>query len=655
MTVFAGIRLMELAKELRMTTAELVTTLNDLGVKTSGANTLLDSDTANTVREVLGKSSAGKIAEISADATLKEIAEAMGILPNAAVKKMMELGELIAPHQRLAKPLADRLASAYGFTLRTKAEPKHVPAAAARHKGPAGAMQPRPPVVTIMGHVDHGKTSLLDMIRKANVVGGEFGGITQHIGAYQVEVDHKNDSGELEKRKITFLDTPGHEAFTEMRARGASVTDIVILVVAADDGIMPQTVEAINHARAAEVPLIVAINKMDKPDASPDRIKQQLTEHSLVVEEYGGEVIAVPVSAKTGEGISDLLEYVLLLADVGELKADPHGHAEGAIVEAKIAPGRGPVATVLVQSGTLRVGDNLVAGAAYGKVRAMTNERGERMLKALPATPVEVIGLNYAPAAGDAVRVVKDEKEARHIADKQIDKARQTRLAGGMRRVTLDDLSRQASEGIIKDLNLIVKGDVQGSVEAVLGQLNKLEENKTETEVRLSLKLSGAGNINESDISLAVATNAIVIGFNVRADVAAQKAADRDGVDVRLYNIIYDLTADIERAMKGLLTPIYEESPLGKAEVRQQFRTPKGIVIAGSYVTDGKLVRGANVRVLRGKDVVHTGKIDTLRRIKDDAREVAQGFECGIVISDWIDVQVGDIFDCFEMKVVERV
>jgi len=646
---------MELAKELRMTTAELVTTLNDLGVKTSGANTLLDSDTANTVREVLGKSSAGKIAEISADATLKEIAEAMGILPNAAVKKMMELGELIAPHQRLAKPLADRLASAYGFTLRTKAEPKHVPAAAARHKGPAGAMQPRPPVVTIMGHVDHGKTSLLDMIRKANVVGGEFGGITQHIGAYQVEVDHKNDSGELEKRKITFLDTPGHEAFTEMRARGASVTDIVILVVAADDGIMPQTVEAINHARAAEVPLIVAINKMDKPDASPDRIKQQLTEHSLVVEEYGGEVIAVPVSAKTGEGISDLLEYVLLLADVGELKADPHGHAEGAIVEAKIAPGRGPVATVLVQSGTLRVGDNLVAGAAYGKVRAMTNERGERMLKALPATPVEVIGLNYAPAAGDAVRVVKDEKEARHIADKQIDKARQTRLAGGMRRVTLDDLSRQASEGIIKDLNLIVKGDVQGSVEAVLGQLNKLEENKTETEVRLSLKLSGAGNINESDISLAVATNAIVIGFNVRADVAAQKAADRDGVDVRLYNIIYDLTADIERAMKGLLTPIYEESPLGKAEVRQQFRTPKGIVIAGSYVTDGKLVRGANVRVLRGKDVVHTGKIDTLRRIKDDAREVAQGFECGIVISDWIDVQVGDIFDCFEMKVVERV
>lgn len=345
----------------------------------------------------------------------------------------------------------------------------------------------------------------------------------------------------------------------------------------------------------------------------------------------------------------------MLLADVGELKADPHGHAEGAIVEAKIAPGRGPVATVLVQSGTLRVGDNLVAGAAYGKVRAMTNERGERMLKALPATPVEVIGLNYAPAAGDAVRVVKDEKEARHIADKQIDKARQTRLAGGMRRVTLDDLSRQASEGIIKDLNLIVKGDVQGSVEAVLGQLNKLEENKTETEVRLSLKLSGAGNINEFDISLAVATNAIVIGFNVRADVAAQKAADRDGVDVRLYNIIYDLTADIERAMKGLLTPIYEELPLGKAEVRQQFRTPKGIVIAGSYVTDGKLVRGANVRVLRGKDVVHTGKIDTLRRIKDDAREVAQGFECGIVISDWIDVQVGDIFDCFEMKVVERV
>jgi translation initiation factor IF-2 len=401
MTTFKGIRITELANELKMTGAELVMTLTDLGVKVNGPNAIIDIDTANTVREVLGKpAAAGKVAEISANATVKEIAAAIGIQANAAVKKLMEFGELIAPHQRLPKALADRLAAAYGYTLRPKAEPKPVaaPVAAPKHKAPAGALQPRPPVVTIMGHVDHGKTSLLDTIRKTNVVSGEFGGITQHIGAYQVEVEHNG-----EKRKITFLDTPGHEAFTEMRARGASVTDIVILVVAADDGIMPQTVEAINHAQAAKVPIIVAINKMDKPEANPDRIKQQLTEHNLVVEDYGGDVIAVPVSAKTGTGVNDLLEYILLVADIQELKADPHGNATGTIVEAKVAPGRGPVATVLVQSGTLRVGDSLVAGIAYGKVRAMTNERGERLQKAGPATPVEVIGLTIAPNAGDAV------------------------------------------------------------------------------------------------------------------------------------------------------------------------------------------------------------------------------------------------------------
>jgi translation initiation factor IF-2 len=651
MTTFKGIRVSDLANELKMTSAELVVTLTDLGVKTAGPNQVLDSETANTVREVLGKSGpGGKVAEVAANATLKEIAEAMGIQPNAAVKKLMELGELVAPHQRLPAPLAARLAAAYGFTLKAKTEPKSAPVAVApKHKAPAGAMQTRPPVVTIMGHVDHGKTSLLDTIRKANVVEGEFGGITQHIGAYQVEVEHNG-----EKRKITFLDTPGHAAFTEMRARGASVTDIVVLVVAADDGIMPQTVEAINHAQAAKVPIVVAINKIDKPEARPDRIKQQLTEHNLVVEEYGGDVIAVPVSAKTGQGINDLLEYILLLADVQELKADPHGRATGAVVEAKVEPGRGPVATVLVQSGTLRVGDSLVAGQAYGNVRAMTNERGERLQKAAPATPVEVIGLNLAPAAGDSVEVVKNEKEARQTAEKRAEKHRGERLSSPARRFTLDDLSRQASQGATKDLNLIVKGDVQGSVEAVVSQLNKLEANKKEAEVRLSIKHSGVGNINESDISLAVATGGIVIGFNVRADSAAQRAAERSGVDVRTYNIIYDLTEDIERAMKGMLTPIYEEFALGKAEVRQQFRTPKGIVIAGSFVTEGKIVRGAEVRVIRGRDKLFTGRIDTLRRIKDDAREVAQGFECGIVIQDWTDVQVGDILECFEMRQVPR-
>lgn len=500
-----------------------------------------------------------------------------------------------------------------------------------------------------MGHVDHGKTSLLDAIRKADVVAGEFGGITQHIGAYQVEVEHNG-----EKRKITFLDTPGHAAFTEMRARGASVTDIVILVVAADDGIMPQTVEAINHARAAEVPIIVAINKMDKLDARPDRIKQQLTEHLLLVEEYGGDVIAVPVSAKTQEGIPDLLEYILLVADINEFKADPHGHATGAIIEAKVEPGKGSVATILVQSGVLRIGDNLVAGLAYGKVRSMINERGERLQKAGPATPVEVSGLNFTPAAGDIAEVQKNEKEARALAEKRQDKARLSRLGGPVKRLTLADIAKQAQDGVIKDLSLIVKGDVQGSVEAIIGQLNKITEDNEDEEVSISVKLSGVGSISESDISLAVATGSIVIGFNVRADVASQRAAERDGVDVRLYNIIYDLTADIERAIKGLMEPIYEETILGKAEVRQRFQTPRGIVIAGSYITDGMFRRGAEVRVFRGKEKLTSGRVDTLRRIKDDAREVQHGYECGIVVSDWTDVQVGDILECFEMRQLER-
>lgn len=652
MTAIAGTRVIDLARELKMTQAELASALKDLGVNVTGPNALLDSETAAMVRGLLTKTPAAtKSAEVTADATLKEIAEAMSVQPNAAVKKLMEMGQLIAPHQRLPRALADQLAAAYGYTLRIKAEPKPTPVALAqnKHKAPGGVAQPRPPVVTIMGHVDHGKTTLLDAIRKTNVVEGEFGGITQHIGAYQVEIEHNG-----EKRKITFLDTPGHEAFTEMRARGASVTDIVILVVAADDGIMQQTVEAINHAQAANVPIIVAINKIDKPDARPDRIKQQLTEHNLVVEEYGGDVIAVPVSAKTGESIPDLLEYILLVADVQELKADVSGHATGAIVEAKVEPGRGPVATILVQSGTLRVGDSLVAGLAYGKVRAMTNDRGERLQKATPATPVEVLGLNGAPNAGDVVEVVKNDKDARTIAERRQQKQRTTRLDAGAARITLDDLFRQAKEGVIKDMNLIVKADVQGSVEAVVGQLNKVEENKTESEVRLSIKHSGVGNISEADIYLASATNAIVIGFNVRVDAGAQRAAERDGVDVRLYNIIYSLVEDIEKAMKGLLTPIYEEVALGKAEVRQVFKTPRGIYIAGCYVTDGKLVRGSEMRVRRGREILFTGKNDTLRHIKDDVREMAQGFECGLTIQDWTDYQVGDIIECFEMRQVQR-
>ena len=578
--------------------------------------------------------------------TVQELANRMAERGADVIKALMRMGVMATINQLIDADTAELVVTEFGHRVRRVSE-ADVEIGLRGEEDRPEALKPRAPVVTVMGHVDHGKTSLLDALRHTDVAGSEAGGITQHIGAYQVTLD----SG----KQITFIDTPGHQAFTAMRARGANVTDIVVLVVAADDGIMPQTVEAINHAQAANVPIIVAINKIDKPDAKPDRIKQQLTEHNLVVEEYGGDVIAVPVSAKTGEGVSDLLEYILLVADIQELKADPSGHATGTIIEAKIEPGRGPVATILVQSGTLRIGDSLVAGITYGKVRAMMNDRGERLQKAGPATPVEVIGLNSAPAAGDTVEVVKNEREARQTAERRQERQRQARLSGTTKRLTLADLSRQAQEGEIKELNLIVKGDVQGSVEAVLGQLQKLEENKTENEVRLSVKHSAVGNVTESDILLAEATNAIVIGFNVRADASAQRAAERGGVDVRLYNIIYDLTEDIERAMKGMLTPIYEEVALGKAEVRQSFRTPRGVYIAGCYVTDGKLVRGAQVRIRRGKDILFTSRIDSLRHIKEDVREMAQGFECGVVVQDWNEeYQPGDVLECFEMRQVNR-
>lgn len=647
------IRLTELAKELKMTNAEMIAALRDLGVVVSGPGAVLDNETATTVRGLLRQEAQPvvKVVEVTADATVKELALAMGIPANAAQKQLVQMGQLVAITQRLPLPLAEQLAAAYGFTLKLKSTPKIATIIVApKHKAPSGALQARPPVVTIMGHVDHGKTTLLDTIRKTNVVGGEFGGITQHIGAYQIEVDHNDD-----KRKITFLDTPGHKAFTKMRARGAQVTDIVVLVVAADDGIMPQTVEAINHAVAAKVPIIVAINKMDKPDATPDRIKQQLTEHNLVVEDYGGDVIAVPVSAKTGDGVNALLEYILLVADVQELKAVASGHASGTIIEANIAPGRGPVATILVQSGTLSVGDSIVAGMVFGKVRAMTNERGERIQKATPSTPVEVVGLNAAPDAGDQVEAVKNDKEAKTTAEHRQQKSRADRLLGSVKRVTLADLSVQAASGIIKDLNLMIKGDVQGSVEAVLGELAHLEENKTEDEVRISVKLSGVGNISETDVDLASATGSILIGFNVRSEPSAQRAAERDGVDIRHYNIIYDLTEDIEQAMKGMLTPIYEEFPVGKAKVLQNFRTPKGVTIAGCSVSEGKITRGGEVRLMRGSDLLFTGKINTLRRVKDDVREVAQGFECGIALQDWNQPYApDDVMECFEMRQVPR-
>jgi translation initiation factor IF-2 len=642
-------RVSELAKELEMTSAELIKALEDLGVAVPGPAAMIDADTAQAMREMFGKKNGGaKTVEIPAGATVKDLATAMGIAAADVQKKLMSMGVLAAVNQRLSPDAARKLAGVYGFDVRIKLEPKPetpVSPAKPKHKSPGGGPSLRPPVVTIMGHVDHGKTTLLDSIRKTNVVEGEFGGITQHIGAYQVEIDHEG-----QKRKITFLDTPGHAAFTAMRARGASVTDIAILVVAADDGIMPQTVEAISHAKAAEVPIIVAVNKIDKPDANPDRVKTQLTEYELVPTDYGGETECVNVSAKNQTGIEDLLEHIAFQADLMELRADPHAKSYGVIVEAELEVGRGPVATVLVQQGTLRVGDVVVCGLAFGKVRAMMNERGERLNKALPATPVEILGLNAVPQAGDKLEVVKDEKTARQIAEQRAQQQRTNRLATASGRMTLEDFARQAREGESKELRIIVKADVQGSVEAVVGQINQIEQD----EVKIRVLHSGVGNIGEGDVTLAAASSAVVIGFNVRADQQAQAAAEREHIDVRTYNIIYELTDAMERAMKGMLAPVFEEIPLGKAVCRATFRTPKGIVIVGSYVTEGKIVRNSEARVHRGNEVIFTGKIVSLKHIKDDVREMAQGFECGIVIDDFIDAQVGDVIEAFEMRQVER-
>lgn len=641
-----GIRVTDLAKELEISVEAAITALSDLGSAVAGPAAIIDGETAQMIRELHAPQGSGaKVIEVPAGATVKDIATAIGVPPADVQKKLMAMGVLAPVNQRLGADVARNLAGAYGVTLKPIVEQKPVSTTAPKHRSPSGGLTARPPVVTIMGHVDHGKTTLLDRIRNTNVVAGEFGGITQHIGAYQVEVDYEG-----ERRKISFLDTPGHAAFTQMRARGASVTDIAVLVVAADDGIMPQTVEAIDHARAAEVPIIIAMNKIDKPESTPDRIKTQLTEHNLVPREYGGDIECLPVSAKRGDGVEDLLDHILFQADLMELKADSHATPSGVIVEARQEIGRGAVATVLVQQGTLRDGDNVVCGLAYGKVRSMQNERGERLHKASPATPVEITGLSSVPLAGDRLERVKDERTARLLAEQRALKQRQLRLATAQR-VTLEDIYRRIREGEEKQLNLVVKADVQGSVEAVVTQLQQLPQD----EVRLQVIHSGVGNIGENDIMLASASSAVVVGFNVRADVQAQSAAEREHIDVRSYQVIYELTESIERAMKGLLAPVFEEIELGKAEVRQVFRTPKGIIIAGCYVTEGKILRNADARIRRGRDLVFTGKIGSLKHIKDDVREMAQGFECGIVIDNFTDVKVGDFIDAFETRQVDRV
>jgi translation initiation factor IF-2 len=507
-------------------------------------------------------------------------------------------------------------------------------------EGDQGKMFSRSPVVTVMGHVDHGKTSLLDKIRKTRVTEKEAGGITQHIGAYKVET---------QGREIVFLDTPGHEAFTAMRARGAQVTDVAILVVAADDGVMPQTIEAINHAKAANVPIIVAINKIDKANANPEKVKHELAEQGLLLEEWGGDTIAVPVSAHTGEGIETLLEMILLVADMQELKANPARRARGTVIEAKLDKGRGPVATVLIQNGTLNVGDSIVAGVAYGKVRAMMDDKGKRIKKAGPSTPVEVLGFSEVPEAGDKFFVTPDDKTARQTAEGRKEQLRQSQLKS-KQRISLEDLFNQIQEGQVKELNIIIKADVHGSVEAVKQSLEKLSND----EVHIKAIHGGVGAISETDVMLAAASNAIIIGFNVRPDTKAMQMANHEDVDIRTYRVIYDAINDMEAAIKGMLEPEYREVVVGKAEVRALFKVSSIGTIAGCYVLEGKILRNGDVRLIREGAVIYEGKIDSLKRFKDDVKEVVQGYECGISLQNFNDIKEGDIIECFVNEEVPR-
>jgi translation initiation factor IF-2 len=495
-----------------------------------------------------------------------------------------------------------------------------------------------PPVVTIMGHVDHGKTSLLDLIRKTKVAASEAGGITQHIGAYQVEVNGK---------KITFLDTPGHEAFTAMRARGAQVTHIAIIVVAADDGVMPQTREAIDHAKAAKVPIIIAINKIDKANANPDRVKQQLAEIGVVIEEYGGDIVSVEVSARKGTGIDELLEYILLVAEMQDLRANPNRSASGVIIEAKLERNTGPMATVLVQQGTLKMGDSIVVGPLAGKVRAMFNDRGKRIQKAPPSTPVSIIGLPEVPQPGDRLEVVSDERTARQLAQQEAERRRNETMPLGQ--VSLDTLYMQMQQGQVKELNIVLKCDVQGSIEAIKNSLSKVGEEN----LKVRLIHEGIGNISENDVHLAGASNALIIGFNVKADGAAQREAQREGVEIRYYEVIYKLIEDIEAALTGMLEPTFREVVEGHAEVMQIFKAGKNMIIAGCRITDGKITRSSQARVLRKGEKVYDGKISSLRRGKDDVREVASGYECGIVLEDFNGVELEDIIEAYSQERVK--
>jgi translation initiation factor IF-2 len=590
--------------------------------------------------------------ELPGTITVKELAELLGVNPADIIRELIKSGIFATINQLIDRDTASLVASELGYEV-AEAEAGGVSSTDGEGDGQVAEatkevlfeeddttdLQPRAPIVTVMGHVDHGKTSLLDAIRTTDVAGGERGGITQHIGASEVVHDGK---------RVVFLDTPGHEAFTAMRARGAKVTDIAIVVVAADDGVMPQTLEAISHAKAAKVPIIIALNKIDKPDSNPDRVKTELTEAGIVVEEYGGDVPLVPVSAKTRIGLDELIEMVLLVADLQELKANPKRTAIGTIVEARLDKGRGAVATALIQTGTLNVGDIIVVGETFGRVRALENDKGKRVTKAGPASAVVILGLADVPQAGDILRVVSDEKEARTTVESR--KAASAAKGGeGSGRATLEDLYSQIQAGQAKELRVILKADVSGSLGAITHALEQLDQD----EIRVNVLLEGAGDITDNDIMLAAASDAIVIGFNTKITETARRAAENEGVDVRLYDIIYKLTDDVDAALKGLLEPEVVEVVEGRAEVRQIFRVGKNTVIAGSFVTDGRIVRG-QARVWRGGKVIATDRIESLRRFRDDVREVQQNYECGIGLAGFQDLEEGDVIECFTTQTVSR-
>ena len=574
--------------------------------------------------------------------TVGDLAQKLKVAATEIIKRLMQLGIMAAITQDIEYDVAALVAEDMGAEVEREIIITEEDKLLSDAEAPDDEkdLLPRPPVVCVMGHVDHGKTSLLDAIRSTNVTASEAGGITQHIGAYMVNINGN---------QIAFLDTPGHEAFTAMRARGALVTDIAILVVAADDGIMPQTIEAINHAKAAEVSIIVAINKIDKEGANPDRVKQELTEHGLVPEEWGGDVICVEVSAKQNKNIDSLLEMVLLTAEVKELKANPNRHARGTVIEAKLDKGRGPVATVLVQNGTLRQGDIIVTGTAVGRVRAMVDDKGKKIKEAIPSTPVEIVGLSETPDGGDPFYVVEDERAARHVVEMRKQKIKDE-ANKARQRVNLEDLFSQIQQGDVKDLNIIVKADVQGSVEAVRQSLEKISNE----EVRVRVIHGAVGAITESDVTLASASNAIIVGFNVRPDTGGRNAAELNKVDMRMYRVIYEAIEEIEAAMKGMLAPTFREAVIGHAEIRQTFKVSGVGTIGGCYVTDGKIQRNCGVRIVRDGIVIHEGELDSLKRFKDDVKEVASGYECGMGFVRFNDIKEGDVVECYIMEEVKR-